>query len=200
MVSTRAILSSAVKLSLRSLLVSAMALEYLSNRPVRPVCDPTATLLRCNFQKRSGVAENCQKILKSMRQVAHSTLLTRSPRSHCAPTTLYAISLRPRRPRYDLATTSLRPYYALTTSPLRSVRLYHVRAATINTARSTAGDQYTQGRSSSSISLYIFIFITQERSYYLSSSSSYHTRERTLSLHHHAKESPERPKQRPRVS
>ena len=183
------------------------------------MCDPTATLLRCNFhQKRSGVAENCQKILKSMRQVAHSTLLTRSLRSHCALTTL---SLQPMRSQFDhrraltalpprsmrsrcdqgdLATTSLRPYYALITSPLRSVRLYHVRAATINTASSTAGDQYTQGRSSSSISLYIFIFITQERSYYLSSSSSYHTRERTLSLDHHAKESPERPKQGPRVS
>ena len=98
---------------------------------------------------RSGVAENCQKILKSMRQVAHSTLLTRSLRSHCALTTL---SLRPMRsqfdhrraltalpprstrsrcdqgdlattsirPRYDLATTSLRSRYALTTLSLRS--------------------------------------------------------------------------------
>ena len=133
-----------------------------SNTPVTPVCDPTATLLRCNFhQKRIGVAENCQQILKSMRQVAHSTLLTRSLRSHCALTTL---ALRPMRSQFDhrraltalpprstrsrcdqgdqgdLATTSLRPYYALTTSPLRSVRLYHVRAATINTASSTAGD------------------------------------------------------------
>ena len=110
--------------------------------PVTPVCDPTATLLRYNFhQKRNGVADNCQKILKSMRQVAHSMLLTRSLRSHCALTTL---SLRPMRSQFDhrralnalpprstqsrcdqgdLATTSLRPHYALTTSPLRSVRL-----------------------------------------------------------------------------
>ena len=66
-------------------------ITILLNRPVRPVCDPTATLLRCNFhQKHSGVAENCQKIIKSMRQVAHSTLLTRSLRSHYTLTATYA--------------------------------------------------------------------------------------------------------------
>ena len=91
-------------------------------------------------------------------QYALDSLTARSLRSHCALTTL---SLRPMRSQFDhrraltalpprstrsrcdqgdLATTSLRPYYALTTSPLRSVRLYHVRAATINTASSTAGD------------------------------------------------------------
>ena len=120
------------------------------NTPVTPVCDPTATILRCNFhQKRSGVAVNCQQILKSMRQVAHSTLLTRSLRAHCALTALSlhshcdlcvpsliiaALSLRSHhalrdlaatkatslRPRYDLATTLLRSHYVPTTFVPRS--------------------------------------------------------------------------------
>ena len=120
--------------------------------PRRPYCDAIFIKNAVGSPKTVNKSWNLWGRCLTVRSwLAHCALTALSLHSHCdlcVPSLIIAaLSLRSHHALRDLATTkatSLRPRYDLTTlslrPPLRSVRLYCVRAATINTAGSTAGD------------------------------------------------------------